>query len=645
LILRLYLICLISFSIFPGISSNTYGQLGYLNTPSAFTLEESSILFDYSRSEPDRKINLTLSPLNRLDATIFYVDISNKPYPGFPNQSYKDKGFNIKYKLIDSSNFAMSIGLNDFAGTSIYGSEYLVFSHLIGELDYSVGIGWGFYSNGINVNNPFSRLNDRFKIRNKNSDPGGTLNTGTFFSGDSSLFGALSYKLTNDIRVIAELDPSVESEIVGYKFQRKKINIGFEYSQDDYSFKISSFHNKNINAQLTLKRNFLDYNSRPKYVFKKNIENYKNLQEILERNKIGLVSVFENKETLYLEVKQNFYQNQYQANERVKKLAKSFMQKNKELIISQNVFDMEVLRTYYDGSLSNVRNEEYTDKTLDNLKYRVIEKFPIINNRIYPSLKSYLAAREGFLFTGLLIENDLEINFKENLIFLSNFKYSIVDNFNELVIPPDTTFPNQVRSDNKDYLRNFNQRVVLGRFELNYLKSLDRRHFFLISAGIFEDMFGGLGAEYLFFPEGSLFSLGAEFLKIKKRDYDMRFSFKDYENTLLRTNISIYEPKTDIKFKLSFGEYLAGDQGYTFEAGRVFENGVKMSAFFTRTNISKLEFGEGSFDKGIRFTIPFSIFRNNNLTRYEWRPLTKDPGAMLIKGIRLEDYIEKYRVY
>ena len=72
------------------------------------------------------------------------------------------------------------------------------------------------------------------------------------------------------------------------------------------------------------------------------------------------------------------------------------MQKNKELIISQNVFDMEVLRTYYDGSVSNVRNEEYTDKTIDNLEYRVIENSPIINNRIYLSLKSYLATEKVF---------------------------------------------------------------------------------------------------------------------------------------------------------------------------------------------------------------------------------------------------------
>ena len=603
------------------------------------------MLLSFSRSVPDRKINLTLSPLDNLDATVFYVDIVNKPYPGGFKQSYKDKGFNIKYKLIGGNDFAISLGLNDFAGTSIYGSEYLVFSHLIGKLDYSFGIGWGFYSNGIDINNPLSKISDSFLLRTKNSNLGGSLNTSSYFSGDSSLFGALSLNLTDNIRFIAELDPSIESEIVGYEFQRKKINFGFEYTQDDYSFKISTFHNNNINAQFTLKRNFLDFDPRPKLTLKKNIENYASLQEILEKNNIGLVKIYENDKTLYLDVKQNSYQNQFHANDRVKKIAKSFMQENKELIISQNIFDMEVLRTYHNGFLSNVRNEKYTDKSIKELKYQVIEEFPIVRNRTYPSLRTYLAAREGFLFSGLLIENDLEINFKENFIFLTNVKYTILDNFNELIIPPDLKFPNQVRSDNKDYLRNMSQRLVIGRFEANYFKSLKRKHFFLVSAGLFEDMYGGVSAEYLFYPEGSVFSLGFEFMNVKKRDYEMRFNFNDYENSLLRANISIYEPKTDLKFKLSFGEYLAGDDGYTFEAGRVFENGIKMSAFFTRTNVSRLEFGEGSFDKGIRFTIPFSFFGNQNLTKYEWRPLSKDPGALLIKGIKLDDYIEKYRVY
>ena len=137
MIIRLFLICLIPFIIFPGTSSNTYGQLGYLNTS---CLHSKRILnsLDISRLDPDRKINLTLSPLDRLDATVFYVDIATNLIQGAFKQSYKDKGFNVKYKLIENSNFAVSIGLNDFAGTSIYGSEYLVFSHLVGKLDYSL---------------------------------------------------------------------------------------------------------------------------------------------------------------------------------------------------------------------------------------------------------------------------------------------------------------------------------------------------------------------------------------------------------------------------------------------------------------------------------------------------------------------------
>ena len=65
-----------------------------------------------------------------------------------------------------------------------------------------------------------------------------------------------------------------------------------------------------------------------------------------------------------------------------------------------------------------------------------------------------IASREGFLYGGLLLENDLELIFrKKNLIFLSNMqKYSIFDNFDELYIPPVDTYPNQVRSDIKKYL-------------------------------------------------------------------------------------------------------------------------------------------------------------------------------------------------
>ena len=52
-------------------------------------------------------------------------------------------------------------------------------------------------------------------------------------------------------------------------------------------------------------------------------------------------------------------------------------------------------------------------------------------------------------------------------------------------------------------------------------------------------------------------------------------------------------------FKLSAGEYLAGDIGSTVEFSRSLSNGLEFGAFATFTDVSFEQFGEGSFDKGI----------------------------------------------
>ena len=86
----------------------------------------------------------------------------------------------------------------------------------------------------------------------------------------------------------------------------------------------------------------------------------------------------------------------------------------------------------------------------------------------------------------------------------------------------------------------------------------------------------------------------------------MRLSFLKYRNTLFRGSAQILEPKTDVRAKLSYGEYIAGDVGYTLEFSRSFNNGVEFSAFFSKTNVSTNDFGEGSFDKGISIRVPIS---------------------------------------
>ena len=54
--------------------------------------------------------------------------------------------------------------------------------------------------------------------------------------------------------------------------------------------------------------------------------------------------------------------------------------------------------------------------------------------------------------------------------------------------------------------------------------------------------------------------------------------------------------------------------------------------FATKTNLSKEEFGEGSFDKGFYISVPtklfYSDFRSGNIS-FGLHPLTKDGGAFL----------------
>ena len=120
---------------------NNHGVIGLINMPSARFYDESSYGFNLYNGSPDQKITMTSFPFNWLEASFFYTNIENKNYCNDEfdpvcNQDYKDKGFNIKIRLKEEGIFpAIAIGINDIAGTGLYGSEYLVGSYGINNLD------------------------------------------------------------------------------------------------------------------------------------------------------------------------------------------------------------------------------------------------------------------------------------------------------------------------------------------------------------------------------------------------------------------------------------------------------------------------------------------------------------------------------
>ena len=77
-----------------------------------------------------------------MEASFFYTNVEDRPYCydlmyRFVSQDFKDKGFNIKLRLKEQGKLpAIAIGLQDFAGTGIYSSEYIVGSYGINKTDF-----------------------------------------------------------------------------------------------------------------------------------------------------------------------------------------------------------------------------------------------------------------------------------------------------------------------------------------------------------------------------------------------------------------------------------------------------------------------------------------------------------------------------
>ena len=189
---------------------------------------------------------------------------------------------------------------------------------------------------------------------------------------------------------------------------------------------------------------------------------------------------------------------------------------------------------------------------------------------------------------------------------------------------------------NKHY--QFNEEYILS--QIDYFISPHKNHHLMFTGGILEDMFSGLGFEYLYFKNDTNYSLGFELFSVTKRDYDWGFGTLDYQNITGHVNLH-YRNYGLIPFdmKLSYGEYLAGDIGTTIEFSRTYNNGMIFGVFASNTDVSEEQFGEGSFDKGIFFNIPIY----GNLVNYTWRPLTKDPGAKLIRRNTLHNLLVKFQ--
>ena len=248
--------------------------------------------------------------------------------------------------------------------------------------------------------------------------------------------------------------------------------------------------------------------------------------------------------------------------------------------------------------------------------------------------------QEKEFFKGaILLENDSEYIFNENFFFSTNLKLSIWNNFDDLIIPPVDTYPEQVRSDVKDYLRKFDDGIIIGRAQFDYFKTVSKNNHIMLTAGILEEMFSGYGFEYLWFDSDKNYSLGFEVFNAKKRDYELGGTL-DYENVTAHVNL-YYRNYTFIPFdaKLSYGQYLAGDVGSSMNSQELLKLALDLVFLPQVQTLLVNNLVREVFDKGIFFNIP--IFGDK--INYSWRPLTKDPAQKLIRKNNLHSLLVKFK--
>ena len=663
-----------------------FGGVGLLQMPSARFIDDGGIAIGTSLIEPYQRTAVTLQPLPWLEGTLRYTAVRNRLYGPADfsgDQNYKDRGFDIKVRLLEESRHTpqIALGLRDFGGTGLFSGEYLVASRRFYDLDFSLGVGWGNLGTRGHFKNPLASLSDRFKSRDSEVGRGGTVSTTSFFSGERvALFGGINYQTPiPGLTLKLEYDGNDYSQEALNNPQEVKspFNFGAVYSYNDWlDLTVAYERGNSFMVHAALRGNLRTMTGMPKRdpapeaIKARNLE--AEINEYLRQNRpvppprtpllkmsqsLGelnykIESVELRGKEMIATVSQPTFRNRAQAIGRTARAMANAAPPEIELLtivdlqgglqtqrISLMRHDLEKAARYEGSPEEMALNLRISPP--ESLTTEADQRFdndtlhPAFNWGWEPAMRHHIGGPDSPYFYQLFLRLFSSVQINRNLSVSGNITANLSDNLDGLKLASDSVLP-RVRSDIKDYLKEGKNGIDM--LQLDYLTNLGGDRFGRFSAGLYEEMFGGVGGEFLYKPFDKPWAIGADLYRVRQRDYDKRFSFRDYEVTTGHIDFYYKLPFYNITAQLSIGQYLAGDRGATLTLSRRFASGAEVGAFATRTNVSAEDFGEGSFDKGVFIAIPFdmlSYFSDRGMISMGWRPLTRDGGQRLGQSKRL----------
>ena len=663
------------------LTASDWGEIGLLQTPTARMERVGEVRLKVSSAWPYTNLNVMLQPMEWLEAGFRYTDVQTALYgPEIAGgQTYKDKSFDLKIRLLEESakQPQLAAGLRDIGGTGLFSGEYVVASKRWGDWDASAGLGWGYLGGRANIRAPFGFLGDGFKNRPQAEvGQGGVVSTNPMFRGNAALFGGVQWHVPRSSVILKlELDGNnYQNEPFSSQLQAPSpLNIGAVYRYSPFvDFSGSWERGNRLSFGITLHA-ALDKLESPKMldpapprVQALPVEDLlqtpltqsfwgEAAQELRKHTGWQVIELLLQRSILTVRAETDeslFIQERVQA-------AVAVLHKEAPWFVKQFVFELQrrglsVTTVEVDRAQWVAQRTQAQPSTMRHPVQRVLVGAPpevvareaqLLHNPAAsdlsiqwgPSYRQILGGPDGFLLYQAGLQGKLDWRLSPGTWLTADLNARLLDNYQGFKYDAPSNLP-RVRTFAREYVTT--SQVTMPVLQLTHVQDMGAGHYASVYGGMLEDMYAGVGGEWLYRPWQGPLAFGVDVNRVRQRDFRQNLVLRDYQVNTGHATLYWDTGVRDVQIKLSAGQYLAGDTGATLDLRRVFRNGTAIGAWVTKTNVSAEQFGEGSFDKGVYITIPFDVMlpkSSPGVANIAWTPLTRDGGARLGRSVSLFD--------
>lgn len=649
-------------------SRNDFGGIGLIQTPTARMAPDGDVSFNYSRVDPYIFGAVNLQPVPWMNATIRYVDVTNRLYGPEElsgDQSYKDKGIDAKFRLWQEDYYFpdIAIGFRDLGGTGLFSSEYINATKRVGPFDFTLGVGWGYMGNAGDFNNPFCDVSDKMCERSASTNTG-KVNFEDFFRGErAAFFGGIEYQTPWDpLSVKLELDGNdyQHEPQRNNQSQSSRVNVALNFKPTSYvNLQLSYERGNTLAFGITLHTNVINdvvelkHDPAPQQLKDNNARVHKpNWDKIADElaDNAGLQpqAIYKSRRSLTIVGAQTKYRDRHEADERLAAIAYNatddstrhfqVIEQMQGTPLTETHIGRQQFKKIHDYDFDfdeHPQLAEVTDARQPEGDKVWEQPYEPLSFSLTPGLNQSIGGPDGFYLYQVILKGGANLQLTDNFSLSGSLSLNMFNNFDKFKYDAPSRLP-RVRTHIREYLTSSD--VGINDLQATWFGHPADDWYTQAYAGYLEYMFGGAGGEVLYRPLGSRFAMGMDVNAVKQRDFDGRFGFRDYDTVTGHLNFYYQLPWDKITAELNVGRYLAKDNGATLTLVREFDNGFRIGAFATLTDVSSEDYGEGSFTKGIFISFPFDqITTTSTVSRgtVSWTPLTRDGGQKLIRKYSL----------